>query len=105
MSTNEFTRYVYMLSHIPGRTRSEDLVREHVAHLELLDEKGKLVLCGPFSDYNGGMVIINASSYEEAQQIAESDPFIKSGAETFELRTLELSCKENNHMGMGSGVL
>jgi len=26
---------------------------------------------------------------------------VKEGYESFELRTLELSCKENNHMGMG----
>ena len=102
MNADEFTRYVYLLSHIPGKTRSEELIRAHVAHLELLDEKGQLILCGPFSDYNGGMVIIRASSYDEAKEIAESDPFVKSGAETYELRTLELSCKENNHMGMGN---
>ena len=103
MNAVGFTRYVILLSHIPGKVRSEELVRAHVAHLEKLDSKGQLVLCGPFSDCNGGMVIIKASSYDEAKQIAESDPFIKSGTETYELRTLELSCKENNHMGMGSG--
>ncbi len=99
---NEFTRYVILLSHVPGQTRTEELIRAHVAHLEKLDEKGQLILAGPFMDAKGGMVIIKATSYDEAKTIAESDPFIKSGAETFELRTWELSCRKNNHIGMGS---
>ncbi len=103
MNVAEFTRYVILLSHVPGVDLPRELVRAHVMYLERLDEKGQLVLCGPFSDYKGGMIIIKADSYDEAQQIAEADPFVKSNAETYELRTLKLSCKENNHMGMGSG--
>lgn len=98
---NKFTRYAYFLTQIPGKQCTEEVVRRHVQHLKQLDRKGKLVLCGPFSDYEGGMVIIKANSLEEAMAIAESDPFVKEGFETFELRTLELSCEENNHMGMG----
>ncbi|MBU1936621.1 hypothetical protein KKG05_04415 [bacterium] len=102
MNADGFTRYVILLSHVPGTNLSRELVRAHVVHLEKLEEKGQLVLCGPFSDYKGGMIIIKAASYDEAKQIAESDPFVKSNAETYELRTLKLSCKENNHIGMGS---
>ncbi|ODS30750.1 MAG: YciI-like protein [Candidatus Scalindua rubra] len=98
---DEFIRYVVLLSHIPGKSMSEKLVRDHVSHLKMLDEKGQLVLCGPFSDFEGGMVVIKAASYDEAKDIAENDPFVKEGVENYELRTLELSCKENNHMGMG----
>lgn len=47
------------------------------------------------------MAIIRADSLEAARMIAESDPFVKSGVESYELRTLHLSCKENNHLGMG----
>ena len=101
-NNNKFIRYVILLSHIPGKNRTEELIRAHVAHLERLEAKGQLVLCGPFQDHKGGMVVVKASSYDNAKTIAQSDPFIESGAETYELRTLELSCKENNHMGMGS---
>ena len=44
---------------------------------------------------------MKTNSFEEAKKVAESDPFVKEGYETYELRTWELSCKENNHMGMG----
>ncbi len=96
-----FTRYVYLLELLPGRLQNEAIIRAHVQHLKQLDRNGQLILCGPFSDHKGGMVIIKADSYVEAVRIAESDPFVKEGFETYELRTLELSCEENNHMGMG----
>ncbi|MNE76735.1 YciI-like protein [compost metagenome] len=97
----EDIRYVILLSLASGREMTEELIRAHVQHLKQLDREGKLVLCGPFTNYRGGMVIIKASSYEEAQKIAESDPYIIAGVETYELRIWELSCEANNHLGMG----
>jgi uncharacterized protein YciI len=101
MTEDEYVRFVYMLTKIPGRDLNEDVVRAHVAHLKRLDAKGVLELCGPFSDDDGGMVILKGCSSEEAREIAISDPFVKEGYETFELRRWEISCQENNHMGMG----
>ena len=46
-------------------------------------------------------MILKACSSEDAIEIAESDPFVKEGYETHELRKWEISCEENNHMGMG----
>lgn len=97
----DYRRYVILLSHVQGKTLNEQIIRQHVAHLRKLDQQGRLVLCGPFTDYKGGMIIIRAESLEEARSIAASDPFVKEGYENFELRTLELSCEENNHLGMG----
>lgn len=97
---DKWIRYVILLSH-SGKKITEELIRSHVAHLKELDRKGQLVLCGPFLDYKGGMVIIKASSYDEAKEIAESDPFVKESVEKYEIRALEVSCEENNHLGMG----
>jgi len=88
------------LSHT-GKKITEELIKSHVAHLKELDKKGQLVLCGPFLDYKGGMVIVKASSYDEAKEIAESDPFVREGVETYEIRSMEISCEENNHLGIG----
>jgi uncharacterized protein YciI len=98
---NRFVRYVVLLSRIPGKSMTEEVIRAHVAHLKQLEQNGQLVLCGPFADYEGGMIVFRAESYEQAKAIAESDPFVTSGVEKYELRTWQLSCKENNHMGMG----
>lgn len=75
-----------------------DVIQNHVKHLEALDNKGKLYLCGPFSDYKGGMVIFNVSTYNEANELAQQDPFIAEGYKTYELRTIEVANKENNYL-------
>ncbi|XOK64620.1 YciI family protein [Paenibacillus elgii] len=97
----KFTRYVILLSLNPGKKLTEELIRKHIAFQRKLEKNGQLELCGPFSDYQGGMMIIRASCYEEARSIAESDPFVSTGTESYELRTWQLSCEENNHLGAG----
>ncbi|OOM75178.1 YCII-related domain protein [Clostridium puniceum] len=67
-------------------------------YLKELSRQEKLVLCGPFKDYPGGMVIICAQDLIEATNIAKSDPFIASGCKSFEIRTLELANEENNYL-------
>ncbi|MBI4678193.1 MAG: flavin reductase [Elusimicrobia bacterium] len=95
-----WTRYVITLIRT-DKPMTEALVRRHVAHLKDLDRRGRLVLCGPFQDHEGGMVIVRADSLDEARAMAEADPFVREGAETYGLRAWELSCEENDHMGMG----
>jgi uncharacterized protein YciI len=95
------TRWVILLSHARPDRFSEDLVRAHVTHLKRLQTEGRLDLCGPFPDHDGGMVVLRATNEAEAKAIAESDPFVSSGAETYELRRLEVSSRDNNHLGMG----
>lgn len=88
--------YVYLMSN--QKPINADIIKSHVEYLKELKAQGKLVLCGPFTDYPGGMVIIFAESITEATKIAESDPFIASGCKTFEIRTLELANEENNYL-------
>ncbi|HHV08915.1 MAG TPA: hypothetical protein GXX75_01365 [Clostridiales bacterium] len=74
------------------------VIQRHVEHLKRLDAAGKLVLCGPFSDYGGGMVILNALSFDEANKISQSDPYILEGYKTYQLRSLEVANKENGYL-------
>ncbi len=101
MTEEKFIRYVILLTVRPGQKPTEALIRAHVAHLKELDKQGKYIMGGPFQDHRGGMLVLKAASLEEAKRIAEADPFITGGFETCEVRTWELSCEENNHMGMG----
>lgn len=100
MHGDDFVRYVITLIPKPETQLTPPLIRAHVAHLRQLDAAGRLVLCGPFEE-GGGMVIIRAASLEEAQALAAADPFVASGAEDCTVRKWELSCEENNHMGFG----
>lgn len=88
--------YVYLMEN--ALPLDGALVRAHVEHLRALERQGRLVLCGPFSDYPGGMVVFTAESPEDAKAIAEADPFISSGRKTFTLRTLERANGENNYL-------
>ncbi len=98
---DEFIRHVILLSNIPGKPRSTAVIKEHIEYLRELERKSQFVLCGPFLDYDGGMLMIKTSSLEEAKKIAEADPFIKNKVKTYEIRTCLLSCEENNHLGLG----
>ncbi len=92
----EYIRFVILLANVKPFT--PEIIKEHVAYLKTLDEKGIFVSGGPFIDYKGGMVIVKAANIEEARVIAENDPFIKNGYETFEIRTWLSACKENNYL-------
>jgi uncharacterized protein YciI len=76
------------------------MVMKHVEHIRKLDDNGQLVLCGPLKGYPGvaGMVIIKAESYEEAEAICKSEPFVAEGYATYKLITLQVGNKDNNYL-------
>jgi uncharacterized protein YciI len=78
--------YIYLMNNV--KPLNKELIKSHVDHLKELKNQGKLVFCGPFTDYPGGMVIFLAEDLAEATKIAKSDPFIASGCKSFEIRTL-----------------
>jgi len=88
--------FVYLMENL--KPLNEELIKAHVCHLKQLDETGKLILCGPFTDYPGGMVIFRAETSDEAKQIAQSDPFIASGYKSYDLRSLELASADNDYL-------
>lgn len=88
--------YVYLMKNV--RPLNEEIIRRHVEHLRGLKKQGKLVLCGPFTDYPGGMVVFLAEDLAEATDIAMADPFIAAGYKSFEIRTMEAASDENNFL-------
>jgi uncharacterized protein len=81
--------FVYLMNNQKPLTK--EIIKSHVEYLSGLESEGKLMLCGPFADYPGGMVIIQAENLNEATDIANSDPFIASGCKSYEIRTLKLA--------------
>ena len=98
---NKFKRFVVLLNKVSEAETPLELIKEHIQYLRKLDSTLKLEMCGPFTDYPGGMIILKCSTLEEAQRLASDDPFIRAGSRTAEVRTWELSCEENSHMGLG----
>jgi len=89
--------FVILLSNTDLETDA-NAIKKHIDYLKSLDDKGLLMLAGPFSDYPGGMVVIRAHHEEEAIRIALTDPFIALGYRSFEVRTLEVANKENHYL-------
>ena len=76
------------------------MVERHVAHIKALDDAGKLELCGPLKGYPGvaGMIIFRAQSFEEAEVICQSEPFVAEGYATYKLVTMRAGNRENNYL-------
>jgi uncharacterized protein YciI len=55
--------------------------QSHLKYLESLAASGKAVALGPFTDGGriAGLVVINATSAEEARTLTEADPMVKAG--------------------------
>jgi uncharacterized protein YciI len=71
-------------------TKSQDYRPRHLEFLEEGTKQGKIYARGRFADGAGGLVIYVAGSLEEARQLAESDPYISSGARSLELHEWEV---------------
>ena len=56
----------------------EMLLHEHIQHLKKLKLSGHLLMCGPFSDDSGAMLVLQANSLESVTSIIQADPFIQN---------------------------
>jgi uncharacterized protein len=69
-------------------------VAEHLEYMNSLEEKGMLFASGPFIHpgvlVGDGLTILQTDTLEEARALIESEPLIKLGFRTFELRLWEL---------------
>ena len=76
------------------------IVTEHVENLRKLDEGGKLELCGVYKGYPGvaGMIILRAESYEQAEEICQTEPLVAGGYATYKLHALQAANKDNNYL-------
>lgn len=88
--------YLYLMQNV--KPLNQTVILEHVTFLRTLKDENKLILCGPFSDYPGGMVVFHAQDMNEAVAIIEKDPFIKYGYKTYQLHTIELANEDNNYL-------
>lgn len=71
--------FVIILSEKQPNSLTNNLLTTHVEYLKQLREKQHLPVCGPFTDNKGAVLIIRASSKEEAETLLKGDPFIEQG--------------------------
>ena len=67
------------------------VMQEHSTYLETLMQRGQLILCGPCMDAAFGVAIFEAASDEEAREIVEADPAVRSAIMASELHPYRVS--------------
>ncbi|WP_408009198.1 YciI family protein [Pseudalkalibacillus sp. A8] len=55
---------------------TEDLLHRHIDHLKHLKQNGSLLMCGPFVDESGAMMIFRCHSSNKVKTLVSKDPFI-----------------------------
>ena len=96
-------KWVYVMFIERGKNYNRinrEMVVRHVDFIKDLDDGGKLVLCGPFKGYPGmaGMIILKTESFEEADALCRTEPFVANGYATYKLRALKVGDRENNYL-------
>lgn len=79
---NYYVAFLFM----KDESKNEEVLPEHIAYLDKLDQQGHILARGPFTDRSGGLVIYKATSFEEAKKLAENDPHVLKGVRTLKLK-------------------
>jgi uncharacterized protein YciI len=87
--------FLIFLKPIPGKLAPPDVVNRHADHLAELDRAGKLVLAGPVPERGEGIIVLHIVDADEARAIADEDPFVRGGYQSYEIATWLMSNREN----------
>jgi uncharacterized protein YciI len=89
--------FLIFLRMAPGRTPAPHVMGSHAAHLSELDRSGRLVLAGPIPARSGGLIVLRVASLDDAKAVADEDPLVRGGYQTYELGTWLLSNRKNRY--------
>jgi uncharacterized protein len=89
--------FLISLTVAPGKTLTPELLTLHAAHLSELDRGGQLVLAGPVPEFAGGPIVLRVASLADAKAIADADPLVKGGYQTYEAGTWLMSNRQNGY--------
>jgi uncharacterized protein YciI len=94
---DEAVFYALFLSLMPGKALTPTVIDQHAAHLADLDREGKLVLAGPLLARFTGLLVLRVPSLSEARAIAEADPMIRGGFQSYELAQWMIANEQNHY--------
>ncbi len=87
-------KYFAALLRMKDLEKNASFRQQHLDFLTQKDAEGSIFARGRFTD-GGGLVIYIAPSFEEAERIAKSDPYVTSGARILELFEWEMKVSSN----------
>src|SRR6266481_9474471 len=102
---NDVVYYVVFLNGILDKHLNREIVELHGQHLAELDRKGQLVLAGPLVERRGGLIVLRVPNAAEARAIAEDDPMVRGGYESYELATWPIADRQNSYRPNLQGVI
>jgi uncharacterized protein YciI len=82
---------------VPGKTMSAEVLEAHAAHLAELDRGGRLVLAGVVPERPGGLIVVRVANLADAKAVADEDPLVRGGYQTYELGTWLMSKRQNGY--------
>lgn len=71
--------YAVFLDRGPNYEALSDHEDEHVDYIETLIADRRILMGGPFDDGSSAMYVMLAVTRETASELAESDPYVRSG--------------------------
>jgi uncharacterized protein YciI len=70
---------------IVDKTIFDRYVPEHKIYVKELIAKGHKARTGYWAEFGGGMLLFEASSFEEAKKIVAEDPLVRNGCVNYQL--------------------
>ncbi|CAH0349203.1 hypothetical protein SPH9361_00487 [Sphingobium sp. CECT 9361] len=87
--------YFMMTRTMLDPARMPEVMLQHYRWVIGLEKANKILLSGPVSDKAGkpgaGVTIFRAESFEEAEAMADADPFVSFGAVTYTMQRWQLN--------------
>ncbi len=72
-------KFAAVIEYVKDVAKVQQVRPVHRQYLKSLLERGQLAICGPFTDDSGGLIVYEAGSAEEAEQLIRNDPFHQNG--------------------------
>ena len=72
-------KYAAIIEYLPDAEKVQSIRPTHREYLARLKEQGKLVTSGPFTDGSGALIVYEAGSPEQAEELLQNDPFNRAG--------------------------
>jgi len=83
------SNYIVVSNRIIEKEVNEIYRSAHLDYLTQLKKSGKLKMAGKFSDGSGGMYILEADSFNEAIEMADTDPYHSNKFRKYTLKQWE----------------
>lgn len=72
-------KFAAIIEYIQDKEKIQSVRPTHRQYLSDLLARGQLAVSGPFTDDSGALIVYEADSSEQAEQLLQGDPFHQNG--------------------------